>query len=156
MAKTVLTEQTADGIIAAQKSIQGDVIWVYRPKEGYAKCELQVSNALGINLKIAGNINMEEPAIFSFSLIYNNAYRIRGLDVSGSHKNKHTDNNEWRASTHKHKWSNRCREAFAYTPVEVFNSKDIVQAFNTFCKECNIDFKGEVKPVPPNQFGMKM
>ncbi len=156
MAKTVLTEQTADNIIAAPKSIQDDVVWIYRLKEGYAKFELQVANELGVNLKIAGNLNMEAPTIFSFSLIYNNAYRIRGLDVNGSHKNKHTDNNEWRSMTHKHRWSNRCREAFAYTPGEVFNSQNISHAFNTFCTECNIDFKGEVKPVPPKQFGLKM
>ena len=151
MARTLLTEQQSDHIVAAQKSINTNVEWTYHPNEGYAKCQLTVVNTLGMNLKVYGNVNMEEPTIFAFSLILNNAYRIRGLDASGSHKNKHTDNNEWRRTTHKHKWSDRCREAFAYTPSEIIPSDDTAQAFNAFCKECNIDFVGEVGAVrePP-------
>lgn len=156
MARTPLTAQTVDGIISASKSIQGDVMWAYRPIEGYTKCQIAVNNELGLNLKIYGNLNMEETSIFSFSLILNNAYRIRGLDVNGSHGNKHTDRNEWRSKTHKHKWSDHCREAFAYTPEDIFNPKDIEQAFKTFCQECNIDFKGVVKTIPPKQIGMKI
>jgi Pyruvate/2-oxoacid:ferredoxin oxidoreductase delta subunit len=158
MAKMLLTEQQADRIITARKSINTDVEWGYRVNEGYAKCQLTVSNPLGmnLNLKVYGNVNMEEPTIFSFSLILSNAYRIRGLDTSGSHKNKHTDSNEWRGKTHKHKWSDRCREAFAYTPEETIPSDDITQGFKAFCKECNIDFAGEVRPLPPKQLGMKI
>ena len=156
MARILLTEQQADRIIAAAKSINTDVEWAYRPTEGYAKCQLTVASSLRMNLKVYGNVNMEEPTIFSFSLIFNNAYRMRGLDVSGSHKNKHTDSNEWRGKTHKHKWSDRCREAFAYTPTEVIQTQNLAQAFKTFCSECNIDFAGQVKPIPPKQFGMKI
>lgn len=156
MARILLTEQQADVIVSAQKSINTNVEWTYRPTEGYAKCQLIVANSLGINLKVYGNVNIEEPTIFSFSLILNNAYRIRGLDVSGSHKNKHTDSNEWRGETHKHKWSDRCREAYAYTPTETIQPQDPAQAFKTFCNECKIEFAGEVKPVPPRQFGMKI
>jgi hypothetical protein len=156
MARILLTEQQADDIISAPKGISGNVEWAYRPLEGYAKCQLPVNNNLRMNLKVYGNVNMEEPAIFSFSLILNNAYRIRGLDVNGSHGNKHTDNNEWRGETHKHKWSDRCREAFAYTPMETMYPNDIGQTFKVFCDECNIDFKGAVKPLPPKQSGMKI
>jgi len=156
MARTLLTEQQSDRIVAAQKGIKTNVEWAYHPKEGYAKCQLTVANILGVNLKVYGNVNMEEPTIFSFSLILNNTYRIRGLDVSGSHGNKHTDSNKWRGETHKHKWSDRCREAFAYTPIETILSDDIVQAFNAFCKECNIDFVGEVRSLPPKQLDMRI
>jgi hypothetical protein len=156
MAKILLTEQQADHIITARKSINTDVEWGYRVNEGYAKCQLTVSNTLGMNLKVYANVNMEEQTIFSFSLILSNAYRIRGLDVSGSHKNKHTDSNEWRGETHKHKWSDRCRESFAYTPKEIVPSGDIAQGFRIFCEECNIDFGGEVRPLPPKQLGMKI
>jgi hypothetical protein len=156
MARILLTEQEAERIVAASKSINTNVEWTYRPSEGYAKCQLAVRNVLGVNLKVYGNVNMEEPTIFSFSLIVNNAYRIRGLDVNGSHRNRHTDDNEWRGMTHKHRWSDRCREAFAYTPPEAIYPNDIGQAFRTFCDECSIKFEGEVEIVPPKQFGMKI
>jgi hypothetical protein len=156
MARILLTEQQADSIVRAQKSINQNVEWAYSPYEGYAKCQLTVANTLGMNLKVYGNVNMEELTIFSFSLILSNAYRIRGLDVSGSHKNKHTDSNEWRGKTHKHKWSDRCREAFAYAPGETIPSDDIAQAFKAFCDECNIDFVGEVRSLPPKQLDMRM
>lgn len=156
MAKILLTEQQADRIVTAQKSINTNVEWAYHLNEGYAKCQLTVANALGMNLKVYGNVNIEEPTIFSFSLILNNAYRIRGLDVSGSHKNKHTDSSEWRGATHKHRWSDRCREAFAYTAKEAIPSDDIAQAFKTFCNECNIDFVGEVRSIPPRQLDMRI
>lgn len=156
MARILLTAQQAEYIVAAKKSINTNVEWAYHLREGYAKCQLTVSNTLGMNLKVYGNVNMEEPTIFSFSLILSNAYRIRGLDVSGSHKNKHTDSDEWRGRTHKHKWSDRCRESFAYTPVEIIPSHDIAQAFKVFCNECSIDFVGEVKSLPPKQLDMKI
>ncbi|OGN97595.1 MAG: hypothetical protein A2Z77_04325 [Chloroflexi bacterium RBG_13_51_36] len=156
MARILLTEQQAGRIISAQKNINTNVDWDYRANEGYAKCQLIVSNTLGVNLKVYGNVNMEEPTTFSFSLVLSNAYRIRGLDVSGSHRNKHTDDNEWRGETHKHKWSDRCRDAFAYTPKETVPSDDIAQAFEVFCKECNIGFAGQVRPLPPKQIGMKI
>ncbi len=156
MARILLTEQQAERIIATQKSVDGNVEWSYRAGNGYAKCQLNVENTLVTNLKIYINVNMEEPTIFSFSLILNNAFPIRRLDVSGSHRNKHTDDNEWRGTTHKHKWSDFCRDAFAYTPVELFPSHDIAQAFKAFCNECNIDFVGEVRSLPPKQLDMKI
>lgn len=156
MARILLTEQEVQRIIVANKRINGDVEWQYRPNEGYAKCQLPVVNTLAVNLKMVANVNMEEQIIYSFSLILSNAYRIRGLDVSGSHKNKHTNNSEWRGTTHKHRWSDSCRESFAYTPEENILPQNIENAFRTFCKECNIDFEGRVKTLPPKQLSMKL
>lgn len=156
MARILLTEQEVERIIGANKRIHGDMEWQYRENEGYAKCQLSVANTLGVNLKMVANVNMEESSIYSFSLILSNAYRIRGLDVSGSHRNKHTNNSEWRGTTHKHRWSDRCRESFAYTPKESILPQNIEKAFRTFCQECNIDFEGTVRTLPPKQLSMKL
>lgn len=156
MARILLTENEVNRIISASKRIKEDVRWEYKQNEGYAKCQLTVENTLRVNLKMVANVNMEEPTIYSFSLILSNAYRIRGLDVSGSHKNKHTDHNEWRGITHKHRWSDRCREAFAYTPQENIAAGEIDKTFRLFCEECNIDFQGEVLTLPPKQLPMKL
>jgi len=70
--------------------------------------------------------------------------------VNGSHTNKHTDTNKWKNKTHKHRWTDVCHESWAYTPTDVKTST-LKEAFNSFCKECNIDFKGEFRALPGRQ-----
>lgn len=153
MPRVPLTESEADRLVAAPKSITGDLTWSYNPNEVWAKSEMNVVNSLGVDLRIYANVNMKEPSLFTFVLSVSRAFRIRGLCANRGHVNKHTNREEWRPGTHKHRWTDRCRDRFAYTPPESISS-DVAMAFRQFCAECKISFTGQVQPLPPRQIGL--
>lgn len=150
MARIPLTDAEVQKILQIPKVVNEDVVWHLTPNQSWAKCELNVENKLKTNLKLYLNWNCDEPSLFSFSLIQNNAYRIAGLDFNGSHKNQHTDDKVWKGETHKHRWTEKCRDSWAYTPENITN-KDIREVFKIFCKECNIEFKGKFSLLPSRQ-----
>jgi len=150
MARIALTEREVEIIVAAPKTISKNVEWHSDQNESWLRCELPVESSLKVNLKVYINVNAEDLSLHSFSLLLNNYYRIRGLDVNGSHRNTHIDSNRWQARTHKHRWTDVCRQSFAYTPNETFRN-EITENFRLFCEECNIDFRAEIKPLPPKQ-----
>ena len=149
MASLPLTEAEADRIIATEKQITGDINWEYDPahNQAWAKFEKEVENGSRLNLVVYGNTSLVIEGKASFSLILNGNFRVFSLDVNGSHRNKHTDHNEWRGETHKQRWTDLCRSGFAYTPNERIPS-DVNAAFREFCRECNIDFPGRIRDVP--------
>jgi hypothetical protein len=153
MPRIPLTEIEADRIIAAQKSIRDDLTWTSNPNEAWWKSEIRVTNDLGVDLRVYANVNMKEPTRFSYSLSLSRNFRILGLDVNGAHVNKHTNREEWLPGTHMQRWTDQCRNRFAYTPEEEI-SQDIEEAFHQFCTECNIDFQGQVRPLPARQLGL--
>ena len=154
MARIPLTEQEAERIVQDRKRVGEDVQWRKADEgESWLKCELNVENSLRANLKLYLNWNTEEPMLFSFSLILSNAYRIRGLDFNGSHKNRHTDRKRWQSETHKHKWTDACRDSFAYTPNDI-TAELIEEVFRQFCVECNIEFTGGFSSAPPKQLNL--
>jgi len=150
MAKAPLTDAEIEGLLQVPKKVQADVKWRIDSMQNWIKCELEVENEIKTNLKLNLNCNYEERSLFSFSLILNNAYRIAGLDYNGSHRNRHKDGNFWNSKTHKHRWTERCRDSWAYTPEDIISS-DIKEVFVLFCKECNITHTGKFLPLPPNQ-----
>ncbi|MCH8853652.1 MAG: hypothetical protein IID41_13515 [Planctomycetes bacterium] len=150
MASTPLTEQDAEELVAAVKSITQDLTWKHSQNEAWARSEMPVENDLGMDLRMFATANLKEPSLFTFSLVVSRAFRIRGLCVNRGHINKHTDRNEWRPGTHAHRWTDKCRDRFAYTPtIEI--STNIPAAFDEFCQECNIEFTGQVRPLPSRQ-----
>ena len=153
MPRIPLTESEANRLITAPKSIRDDLAWTNNPNEGWAKSEMRVANDMGADLRVYANVNMKEPTRFSFSLILSRNFRILGLDVNGGHVNKHTNREEWRPGTHMQRWTDRCRDRFAYTPEEEI-SEDLGEAFVQFCSECNIDFQGQVRPLPARQLSL--
>ena len=152
MARIPLTEDEADRLVAAPKTISGDLVWSHDVDRGWAKSELKVASELGVDLRVYSNINMKEPSLFSFALLVNRVFRIRGLCINRGHVNKHTNNEKWWPGTHKHRWTDRCRDRFAYTPAESISS-DVGEAFRQFCTECAITFDGQIRPLPPRQIG---
>jgi len=54
---------------------------------------------------------------------------------------------------YKHKWTDRCRDGWAYTPDDI-KDISIETAFISFCKECEIDFKGNFNTLPPRQISL--
>ena len=144
-----LTEAESNRIIATEKRITGDIRWEYDPahNQTWAKFEKEVENELGLTLVVHGNTSLVIEGKSSFSLILNSNFRVFSLDVNGSHRNKHADRNEWRGRTHKQRWTDLCRQRFAYTPNEVIPT-DANASFHEFCRECNIDFAGRIREVP--------
>lgn len=153
MTRITLNESEVAKIIQATKAIMQDICWEKNPNESWFKSEVEVKNKLRLNLKMHLNANSRYYGLYSFTLILNNAFRIAGLDVNGSHKNKHTDSNNWKGETHKHKWTDRCRDGWAYTPDDI-DVKSMGSAFISFCKECEIDFKGKFNILPPKQISL--
>ncbi len=151
MARIALTMHVADSIIRDSKRISETVRWSHTDEHSYwAKCEVMVENNQRLNLKMYINLNLEEQSLFSFSLILNNAFRIRGLDFNGSHGNKHTNSEKWQGETHKHIWTDQCRDSHAYTPTDI-TTDAIKDVFLQFCEECNIVFSGDFQPPPCRQ-----
>lgn len=153
MTRIPLNEAEVDRIMKATKSIIQDIQWEKNPNESWFKSEVEVKNKLKLNLKMHLNVNSKDYRLYSFTLILNNAFRITGIDVNGSHKNKHTDSNNWKGETHKHKWTDRCRDGWAYTPNDI-EENSIESAFISFCKECEIDYKGKFDTLPPRQISL--
>jgi len=154
VAQVPLTSFEINKILQTPKVVKEDVRWSIDLSQAWAKCELDVKNKLKVNLKLYLNWNTEEQSLFSFSLVLNNAYRIAGIDFNGSHRNRHTDDNFWTGKTHKHKWTEKCRDSWAYTPEEI-TSKRAEDVFKAFCRECNIDFQGKFLEIPPKQLLFK-
>lgn len=154
MAGTPLTQAEANRVIDSRKRIDGDIGWDYDPSRNqtWARFEKDVVNDLGLNLRVYGNANLVVPKS-SFALVLNGAFRLVGLDVNGSHANKHTNNQEWRGQTHKVRWTDRCRDRLAFTPGEAIPD-DLGCAFREFCAECRIEFVGRVKPLPELQLSL--
>lgn len=153
MARTPLTEAEASGIMQASKTVIQDIDWERKPNEGWFKSEVEVKNRLRLNLKLRLNINAKDYNLYSFTLILNNAFPIARLDAKGSHKNRHTDSNDWKGKTHKHKWTNLCRDGWAYSPSDI-DERTIESSFISFCGECGINFEGQFNKIPPRQVSL--
>jgi hypothetical protein len=82
-----------------------------------------------------------------------NGTRIRALCVNGSHTNRHTNTERWVRQMHKHKWTDRCMDRFAYTPEDI-TATDTQGQFAQFCAECGIACEAKLEDVPPFQGDM--
>ena len=152
MAVSQVSEKDVDDLLKiSDLEAVGTASWKCSSNKSWYRAEVEVqSGKVSVNLKIVITVNMYEPTIYSFALIYNNAFRIRGLDINGSHSNKHTNSEKWIATTHKHKWTNECRDRFAYTPNDI-TAEDIGGRLEQFCGECNIQYGATLNELPPIQ-----
>lgn len=122
MIRNPIIDAQIASIMQAPKVISSDIIWEKNPYENWLKSEVEVENNLILNLKLYLNVNSNNYNLYSFSLILNNIFCISRFDANGSHKNKHTDNNNWKGATHKHKWTAQCRDRWAFTPTDIDES----------------------------------
>jgi hypothetical protein len=150
MARIALTEALAQEILQAQKIVDEDMIWQTDLETNYFKATAVARVGLRIPLKVHMNANKSDPTKISVTLVVSGAYPIFRLDVNGSHQNRHTDAGRWHRQTHKHRWTDNCRDAFAYTPIEVIPN-DPEGVFREFCAEANIEFRGHVGNFPAAQ-----
>jgi hypothetical protein len=153
MADAPLTEAEAEAILAEPMSIAGPVVWSQKGHESWAEARLKVKHARrDRTLTVVMTVNLFSRRKCSISLLLDNAHRIRGLDVLGSHDNKHTDTNRWRGQTHEHCWTDACRGSWARSTDD---PPDVQQALMVFCERLGITFEGEWTDPPPGQWGLE-
>lgn len=82
---------------------------------------------------------------------------IRRLDVRGSHTNPDPEREEWQLQTHKHRFTDRWGDRWAYTPDDLpptpadtdVPAREYRQVFEAYCHECNIDTSQLAWEDPP-------
>jgi hypothetical protein len=145
------TEAEVDRIIAVEKRISGDIIWLHDPghNRDWAKFNVPVENDDGLELTLYVNVQLNGQQKRSYSLFLRRAsrsFRIFSLDVNGTHRNIRINDNEWNRQTHKQRWRDAYSQ-FAFTPSESIPEEPIA-AFREFCAECNIVFTGQIGDIP--------
>ncbi len=86
MARFLIDEALCEAILAEPKAIREDVRWRTKSNKSWAETQVEVHGKSQGRLALIGNVNLEHPSKYGFSLFLNGS-RIRGLDVRGSHKN---------------------------------------------------------------------
>jgi hypothetical protein len=146
-----IQQQEVDAILqAGGLHATGLHTWQQSANKNWLRAEIPVTGRRDLKMCIIVTANRSEPSMHSFALLLNNAFRIRGLDVNGSHRNRHTDQNKWTAQIHKHKWTDACRDRFAYTPNDI-TAVEITDQLVQFCAECGIACDATLGPFPARQ-----
>jgi hypothetical protein len=152
MALRSLRESDVDNLLArGGLSITGHWHWSRGANRGYAKIEIPVAGHPSLRLYVTANV--EEPGKASFVLSLNNAFRVRGLCMHGSHRNKHTNDEVWIDRTHKHRWTDRCNDRFAYTLTDI-TATGYSELLSEFCHECGIGCTATLDPAPEVEEGL--
>ena len=97
--------------------IREKMVWRRRsPADRRVRLRLSVANSLGETVLFHMHMPVERPWQYDLALVWRDA-PTRRLDVRGSHRNVCDGSNErWVRETHKHKWRDSYRDAWAYTP----------------------------------------
>lgn len=138
---------------AAHLELRVPMSWVVRP--GRLRAEMSVHNAHGLPLLLGVQLLPRKPwRLTAYLQLYQ--VQLRRLDVNGSHKNRSPDREVWDERTHKHRWSEACRDTVAYTPGDIPEvpeanpcGDDYRGAFEAFCGEQHIILTGEYRWVDP-------
>ncbi len=150
MARVALTDDQIARILSAPKTVRENINWRPRGNVAWVGCEVQVENPLKVTLHIYVNANLLDRRKYGFALILSRNYRIASFESNGSHDNRHTNNEKWRSQPHKHRWTEVCRDSFAYTPKDI-DTSSLESAFRSFCMEIGVDFGGTIEPLPATQ-----
>ena len=151
MAGEYPTEGEVGRIVAAGKFVAASIVWNHDSGHNrkWADFRVAVENSGGWELRLYGKARLRGTPKMSYSLSWHLGgewHRIFSLDVNGTHGNQIIDRNEWERQTHKQIWRD-AEPKFAYTPGEVIPEEPLA-AFLEFCRECNIEFTGQIGPVP--------
>lgn len=150
MARVAVTEQEVARILQVPRVVSEDVKWQPKAHPQWVGCELTVENQLRLALHIYANANLIDRTKYSFALILSRNYRIQSFESGSSHKNRHTNEGKWLGEAHKHRWTELCRDSYAYTPTDI-NVESLESAFRSFCKEIGVEFRGDVENLPAVQ-----
>jgi len=154
MARVALTDDQVAKVLAAPKTVTDSIKWQAKGHVDWVACEAGVENALRLTLHIHANANLVDRKKFAFSLVLSRNYRVASFESCSSHRNRHTNDQRWLGQPHKHRWTELCRDSFAYTPTDI-DTRSVETAFRSFCKEIGVDFLGNVEQVPATQTALQ-
>ncbi len=153
MAAPPIRESDVEALLCLPKEARGNVHWVLKPnKSNFWTCVLDV-HMVGAEptaprqLKLCLNVNRDIPQLFTYSLILNSVFNIRRICVLGSHRNTHTDDHRFTAQTHIHKWTDLCKDTYAFAAVPDPTLEHLA-VFKYFCERCSIAFLGQWNQIP--------
>ncbi|HEY8361980.1 MAG TPA: hypothetical protein VIK77_03735 [Tissierellaceae bacterium] len=149
--QTLLTEEEANTIIAMEKVIVDDIIWKRMDEKACFEFNVPVLLDYPGKLVLIGTKSFFREK-YSFTLLYNNEFRIRGLDVGKGHRNP--PDKKQVGKKHKHKWTDLYKDKWAYVPNDITDGAKVTQALFEFFKECNIIYKGKAIEYPSYQYSI--
>ena len=129
--------------------IEGEHVWQVSPNKYWLRIEIPVKNTKSASLKLCITACQEFPERCRFALLYNTTLPIRRLCIESSHSNKHTNRDKWVATTHLHKWTDRCQDRLAVATT--ISGASIQENLEQFCAECNIECLATIANMPSHQ-----
>lgn len=133
----------------ASKRIEGNIRWL-EDEDHYPSVEfrVRVDSSAGYPLFARGSFNTLNKAL-SYTIVHSQAGRIYALDIGRDHRNP---TGEFVGEKHKHRWTERFRDKFAYVPQDITApSSDPVTVWAQFCAEAKITHAGILHPPPSIQ-----
>ncbi len=142
MPDNILTEAEAERIVALPKRITGQNQWEERDDHNwYTEMEIEANEQLP--LRLYGRYN---PRTGNYTFIFFcGRLNLRRLDIGKRHHNPDCQNVGTR---HKHTWTDRYRDKWAYEPPEMQDIETIREAFTKFLAECHITLEGRFIEPP--------
>lgn len=145
-----ISEELANSIINMPKRIEERMKWKEKPHgSGIFTFEVQIENTEAHNLVLYCTYNTKLNR-FSFTVSYNKINRIRGLDIGKEHINP-PPKRERIGKKHKHRWTDKHQDRWAYEPDDITTGAPIKQVFQEFLRECNITCQQQLPALPPKQ-----
>ena len=126
------------------KKICGNILWTRNKSfSDIATFNIPIiSDGLG-ELTLRGSYNLIYSKI-SFVIVYKQK-RIYSLDIGHDHTNRKTKTQKRKSigSVHKHKWSRKFKDAYAYQPDDITaKAHEVEKAWKEFCIESKITHEG--------------
>src|SRR5699024_10337337 len=134
------------------KEINEDIKWKRKPQNGLIyefTVPLDLINGEQQRLLLIVNRNTKIRK-FSFTIVWN-GHRIKSLDIGKDHKNPPFNKENRVGKKHKHTWTDKWRDVWAYKPDDITDGADFTQILNEFFIECNIKCNVNIPKVPPAQ-----
>ena len=142
MPDTILSEAEVERIINLPKRITEHNQW-REGDDGSWYMEVPIEAEEQLPLRLYGRFN-PRTANYTF-ILFCGRLNLRRLDVGKRHHNPECDDV---GSPHKHRWTDRFRDKWAYEPPEMENKSSICDTFTTFLAECNIALEGRFAEPP--------
>lgn len=149
---TIISEKEVEDIFDnCDKIIKEDIKWIQKNDKKYT---IEFNVPIEVNYPgkfvLIGTYNYSLNR-FTFTILYNNEFRIKALDIGKGHKNP---DKKRIGKKHKHKWTDKYKDKWAYEPNDITTGASIEQIFYEFLKECNIIYTGNKFTIPPYQLEM--
>lgn len=142
MPEPILSEAEAERIITLPKGIIGPNQW-RQGDDGNWYMEMPVQVEEQLPLRLYGRFN-PRTGNYSFILFFGRL-NLRRLDAGKRHHNPECDNV---GTIHKHKWTDRFRDKWAYEPSEMNSNVSITESFDRFLTECKVTLEGRFAAPP--------